>query len=328
IGLAGQWLLYGDQQQVQSSIQPVLLRREQLAPNPGTGNFVNAASSRFDTGLNIFVNKDGPGSTGLRAARVTGPGLPSAGVVLTRLDAAICSNQNWMNLRRKDGLTDPASATPSGNGGNRFYLQRSVGLAGSDATTRRANPFEGSANNTQFVNWAHPLDYGRSAGSNDYIDFGPLRAMSTYTIEFFYDGQTDARYRYNKRILTPVVPATSAVVQQWVQLDAATRRLLDPADALAAAADSFTLSWTANPLAETVASGGIYTFGAGLSVNQGAVAVTRGENSAVALAPSSATCGPATQFPALTGDGSSSRLIQLRMRTLDASSKDSYTHFN
>lgn len=328
VGVAGQWLLDGDQQQVQSSVQPVLLRREQLAPNAGTGTFANAATSRFDTGLNIFVNKDGPGSTGLRAARVTGPGLPAAGVVLTRLNPAICSNQNWMNVRRKDGRTDVASATPSSNDGNRFYLHRSVGLTGSEATTRRPNPFEGSANNTQFVNWAHPLDYGRPAGSSDYIDFGALRAMTSYTIEFFYDGETVARHRYNKRILTPVVPATSAVVQQWVQFDAATRRLLDPTDALAAAADSFTLSWIANPLAETVASGGVYTFGDGRSVNQGAVTVTRGETSAIAVAPISATCGPATQFPALTGDGSSARNIQLRMRTLDASSKDTFTQFN
>lgn len=327
-GVAGQWLLYGDRQEVQSSIQPVLARREQLAPNPGSAPFANAAASRFDTGLNIYVNKDGPGSAGLRAARVTGPGLPPAGLVLTRLDPAICSNQSWMNVRRKDGLTDPASATPSGNAGNRFYLQRSQGLSGSDATTRRPNPYESTGNNTQYVNWAHPLDYGQPAGSGDYIDFSQLRAMTTYTIEFFYDGETDARHRYAKRIITPVVPATSAVVQQWVLLDAAARKLLDPADALAAAADRFTLSWLPNPLAETVASGGVYTYGAGLSVNQGAVAVTRGATSAVATAPSSATCVAGTQFPALTADGSSSRNIQLRMRTLDASSKDSFTQFN
>ena len=49
---------------------PVVVRRnEQFAPNPGTSPFANASASRFEVGINVFVNKDGPGSTGLRAAR-------------------------------------------------------------------------------------------------------------------------------------------------------------------------------------------------------------------------------------------------------------------
>ena len=331
VGDAGEWRLSGNRQQVDTSIQPVLNRREQLAPNAGSGSgpFSGAANSRFDAGLNLFINKDGPGSAGLRAARVKGPGLPPAGVVLTPLDAGMCSEQNWMNIRRKDGQTDPVLATPStSSGSNLFYLNRTMGLSSGDATTRRPNPFESGSNNTQFVFWAHPLDYGQAIGSTDYIDFSQLRAMSKYLVELYYQGESAPRYTYEKRSLTPVVPATSAVVQQWVNMDAATRRLLDPADALAAAADQFALSWQPNPLAETVSSAGVYTFGGGASVNQGRVPVTRGASSAVALAPAAAACNAGALFTALTADGSSSRNLQLRLRTLDGRSKFSFLQYN
>lgn len=329
-GTEGDWVLVGNGQEVHSSISAVLVRREQLAPGvrSGSGPFTNAASSRYETSLNLFVNKDGPGSAGLRAVRATGPGLPTDGVVLTRPDPSICTDQNWMNVRRKDGLTDPEFATPAGNGGNRLALQRTEGLDGADATTRRPNPNEGNANNTQFVNWAHPLDYGQAPGSRDYIDFSQLRAMTRYTFEFFYDGETAPRHRYDKTLLTPVVPATAGGVDRWQLPDAATRRLLDPADALAAAAPSMALSWTPDPLAAPVASIGVYTGGPGGTVNQGRVAVARGATSAVAEAPTDDVCAGGAEFPQLTDDGSSRRQIQLRHRRLDGSQQDSFTQFN
>jgi hypothetical protein len=330
VGAAGDWVLVGNQQAVHSSISAVLVRREQLAPGGGSGSgpFGNAVNSRYETSLNVYVNKDGPGSAGLRAVRATGPGLPPAGLVMTRPDPSICSAQDWMNVRRKDGLTDPEFATPAGNTGNRFALQRTQGLAGADAATRRNNPNENNANNTQFMNWAHPLDYGRAPGSRDYIDFSQLRAMTVYTFEFFYDGETAPRHRYDKTLLTPVVPATAGLVERWQVPDAATRRLLDPADALAAATLSMDLSWTPDPLAAPVASIGVYSGGPGGAVNQGRVAVARGATSAVAEAPTDDACAAGTEFPQLTDDGSSWRNLQLRHRRLDGSQQDSFTQFN
>lgn len=331
VGAAGAWLMYGNQQLLQSSIQALVRQRVQLAPDAGSGSgpFGGAANSRYEVGLNVFVNKDGPGSTGLRAARIKGPGLPPAGLVLTPLNPAICSAQNWMNVRRKDGNTDPAAATPSGNVGNSFLLQRTTGLEGEDATTRRPNPFEGGTNNTQFINWAHPLDYGAQPGSTDYVDFAALRAMSVYRIEFYYEGETAPRHSYAKRLLTAVTPATRARSLQWVGLDAATRRYLDPADALAAAAPTIPLAWTANPLAETIASAGVYTGAAGVTVNQGQVAVVRGATGTSAPAPQAAGCAAgAASFPALDASGGSWRTFQLRYRVLDGSYKDSMTQYN
>ena len=89
------------------------------------------------------------------------------------------------------------------------------------------------------------------------------------------------------------------------------------------------LSWTANPLAETVASAGVYTYSAAGTVNQGLVAVARGATSAVANAPGAgAGCTAGASFPALTADGKSGRSIQLRYRVLDGGYRDSLTRYN
>jgi hypothetical protein len=321
------WWLYGNQQPADTSIQAFVRRSEQLAPNPGTAPFANAGASRYESGLNIFINKDGPGSTGLRAARVKGPGLPPAGVVMTRLDAAICSEQNWMNIRRKDGLTDAASATPAADVGNIFRLQRTVGLAGADATAVRPNPNAGNTNTTAFPNWAHPLDYGAAVGATNYIDFSQLSANTTYSFELFYDGETTARYTLSKTLLTPVVPSTRGGNLQWIALTQGTLDYLNPANALGAAQSSMNLAWTANPYAETIRSAGVYTFG-GATINQGQVGVARGATSAVANAPGAGGCTGGTSFPALTSDGTASRGIQLRYRMLDGSYKDSFSRYN
>jgi len=125
------------------------------------------------------------------------------------------------------------------------------------------------------------------------------------------------------------VPAVEAHRLRWQMLDDATRRLLDPADALAAATPTMALSWTPDPLAAPVVSLGAYTGSVATgAVNQGRVIPARGATSAVAEAPSSGTCGTGTTFPALTADGQSWRTLQMRLRLLDGSQQDSFVQFN
>jgi hypothetical protein len=318
------WWLFGNQQSVDSSVTSFIRRNEQFAPNPGTAPFVNASASRFEAGINIFVNKDGPGSTGLRAARVKGPGLPPPGLVLTRLDPSVAvTNENWLVLRRKDGLTDPASATTAlVDLGNIFRLQRTQGVTGTAATTVRANPNAATSDNLTFAHWAHPVDYGFPAGTANYIDFSQLRANTVYTFEYFYDGEAAPRYTYEKTMLTPVAPATSAIVLKWNPLTSATLRYLDPADPLAAEQPSITLGWSADPFSETIRSAGVYTSAAGLGVDNARVAVPRGATSVSAVGPGG------VNFRALDSSGTSSRAIQLRYLMLDGSYKDSMSRFN
>ena len=319
-GRATDWWLFGNQQPVESYVQALVERIDQLAPNAGTAPFAFAPRSTFATGFDIYINKDGPASTGLRAARVTGPGLPTAGLVFSQPPLATRGSQSWLNIAAKNGNTDPAVVAES-SAGNLFRLQRTQATTGAGATQVRPNPNAGTGNNGELT-WAHPLDYGLPAGSEGYIDFATLKAHASYTIELFYAGETQARHTLTKRLLQPVVPATRGIALAWHTLDAPTLKYLDPADARAAATGSVALAWNVNVLAESVRSVAVYTGSAGSLVNQGVVGVARGASSAQALAPQG------SQFPALSADGNSYRNLQLRYRRLDGSSKFSFTRYN
>lgn len=317
------WWIYGNRDPIDSAIRSFVRRNEQFAPNPGVAPFINASLDRYEAGIEVFINKDGPGSAGMRAARVTGPGLPPAGLVYTRPDPLIISDGNWLTIRSKTGLTDPASATFS-NAGNIFRLHRTMGLTGGDASTTRPNPNAGNNNSTQFVEWAHPLDYGAAVGTptENYINFAALGAHNVYTIEVFYNGEIAPRHVLTKRMLTAVTPATFAGNLEWLSLTQASLDLLNPAHPLAAPQSSVNLSWLANPFAETANSAGFYTFGGGQSISDAVIGVASGATSATGFAPTGFV------FPALTNDGISSRTIQLRYRMLDGSYKDSFARFN
>jgi len=315
-----EWWMHGNRRVVDLSISSFVYRREQLAPNPGTPPFANAGASRFETGFSVFVNKDGPNSLNLRAARVFGPGLPTAGLVLTRPDPAIVTDQNWLNLRRKDGLTDPASATPAADTGTLFIVQRTQGLT----AIERPNPNAGNTNSAQFVTFAHPLDYGMpiNTPTTGYINFAALGAWNVYTFELFYDGEVTPRHTQTTRIVTGVLPAPAVANLRWHALTPATLDFLTPGTPLAAATSSVALAWVADPFAELAGEAGVFTFGGGASVIDGRVPVTPGSTSGTATAPAGSV------FPALTGDGTSSRLIELRYRMLDGSQKFSGARFN
>lgn len=315
------WWMHGNRGVVDATVRPVIRRSEQLVATPGIAPFQNTSASRFEAGLDFFVNKDGPGSVGLRAVRATGPGLPPAGLVLTRPDPSIITDQNWMNVRRKDGLTDPASATFSGNNGNNFLLQRTRAITGADAFVMRPNPNATNTTNV-FPNWAHPLDYGLLPTSDEFIDFAQLNTGTVYTYEYFYDGETAPRHIETKTILAPVTPAIYAPNLQWIDLTAETRRYLSTTDPLAQPQTVMNLGWIANPFAETASSAAVYTFNGSQVVNDSIINFPRGATSAQAVAP------VGVPFPALTNTGTSGRSIQLRYRMLDGSYKDSFTRYN
>jgi hypothetical protein len=315
------WWIYGNQQPVDSSISAAIQDIRQYAPTPGTAPFLNAPVSYFRSAIILTVNMTGPGSTGMRAARIKGPGLPSAGVVLTRPDPSIITGQTYMNIRRKDGLTDPASATFSSTTGPTFYLQRTSGHTGTAATTVQPNPNAGNSNNTSSVAWAHPLDYGAPIGSTTYVDFSQLKSNSTYQLEIFYDGETSPHYTFSKTMLSAVIPAIKAVSLTWIDLTSDTLGFLDPTSPLAAQKSSASIAWILSPVAETVRDINIQTGGAGLTVQSGGVGVSASSTGIVINSPG-------TSFPALTNDGTSYRSIWLTYRTLDGSVKQSDYRFN
>ncbi|MBB1634335.1 hypothetical protein [Cupriavidus sp. UME77] len=343
----GKWALTGNSRNVEVSVRPVVRRSEELVPTPETGVFWYSGASRFQTGLNIFVNRAGPGSTDLRAVRVKGYGLPAAGVVLSQPGTATCSDQTWFNIANKTGNINISDAGVDGaQYGSVFWLQRTRDIQGANATVIRPNPFASDlAKANQTANWSHPGDFGAVAGATSYIDFSKLGAWTRYTFEFFYKDETTPSRVLSAPIVSPVIPAAAGASLEWTPIDAATRDLLAPASTAAGSASTMTLSWTPNLLAEPVSSVGAYTYrfaslgdpatgtppAVQQSVVSGSTPVPRGSTTVTIDAPSAVSdpnCGSSGQFIGLTSDGLTSRQLQLRYRMLNGTQKESVHRYN
>ena len=325
------WWLYGNQRVVEAYIQSYVSRRVQMAPNAGmSGPFANQATSRYQTGVNIFINRFGPGSANLRYMRVKGPGLPTGGLVYAQ-PPVFCGSDSTtlLSILNKTG-TIPVGTAQTTNVGNLFVLQRTK-LDGSPY----AMPSQSIAAPTggQIVlGSAHPADYGKVMPSGNFIDFSTLPAWTSYTFELFYNAELTPSVTFSASIVTPVQAAAVGLSQQWQDFSSDSLQYLDPSLARAAAQPKFDISWTRNVYADRVSSLGIYTGtssgGVFTAVNQLVTGVGFGVTAVSPLAPTGSGCGVATQFPALTGDGLSSRTFQMRYQRLDGSYKDSLNSYN
>ena len=320
------WVLYGNQQPVNVVARATIRQQQQQADVTVAPFNTTASFATYQTGLEFFVSKDGPGSTGLTTARVRGPGLPTAGVILNRPIASSESQQSWLNIADKFGGDPALVATQKTNCNcDVFWLQRTQGITGAAATAIRNNPNGGNGNNSQFVYWAHPLDYGAALGtpSDQYVPFASILIGSTYRVELFYNNSATPTYTFTKTLLSPVIPATRGNFLPWNAPTQATLDILDPANALAAAAASLTVGWTQNPSAEQIRLAQIFTFNGAGTVNQGVgVGVPKSTYSAMVPAPAG------LQFPALDRSGATGRSVQLTYRTFDNSLKLGIYRYN
>ncbi|MGC3984147.1 MAG: hypothetical protein QM777_05150 [Pseudorhodoferax sp.] len=320
---ASAWWLYGNQRAVNAYIRASIRKQEQLLPAAFQVQY-DVAPSRFQTGLEIFVARDGlgPNTAGLRYARVKGPGLPSAGLVLSDVNGL---PQSWMAILNADG-TIPSTKQTTSASNNIFYLQRSLGITGADAFALRSNPYVFQAV-PQYNNWAHPAMYGEAASATWQFDLSKVPAWSRYTFELFYETspggatETTPSRTFSTSIVTPVVPAAYAATQQWHDFPAETRALASDG---APAAASLTLNWLINPYAERVDSVNVYTFDYNSlqTVNSPSILVPKGASSQVATAANGAV------FPMLTTAYRVSRTLQWRYKMLDGSYKDQTLTFN
>ena len=320
------WLLYGNQQPVNTLLRASIRQQQQQAPVTQAPFSTSAPLSTYQTGIEFYIDKNGPGSTSLSAARVTGPGLPTAGIVLNRPTAAFESQQSWLNIASKSGGSPALLATqPNNCNCDIFWLQRTQGITGAAATTVRNNPNGANANSSAFLDWAHPLDYGAATGtpSDQYVPFAQFAPGARYKFELFYDGSATPTYTFSKTLLTRVVPATRGTFLAWNAPTPATLDALDPTHVLAGAASSFSLAWAQNPAAEQVRLAQMFTGSGGTSVNQGnGISVARGVTSIAVPAPAG------LQFPPLDASGNSYRTFQLSYRTFDNSLKLAIYRYN
>lgn len=317
------WWLYGNQREVNAYIRASIRKQEQLLPEAFHAQY-DVAPSRFQTGLEIFVARDGfgPNTAGLRYVRVKGPGLPTAGLVLSDVAGL---PQNWMSIFNATGVI-PTDKLTTTNSNNIFYLQRSRGITGADAFALRPNPSITQAT-PAFNNWAHPAMYGETASGTWQFDLSKVPSWSRYTFELFYEaspgGTTEVtpRRTFTSSITTPVVPAASAAVQQWNDFPADTRALATNG---APAAATLQLNWLINPYAQRIESVNVYSFDSKTSatVNSPSTGVPKGASSQAVTAAGGAS------FPALTTDHRVSRTLQWRYKALDGSYKDQTLTFN
>jgi hypothetical protein len=265
------WWLVGNQHPADIGVKLNVRRVEQFNPTTKTGS-----ASTFQTGIQFVINTKGPGSVdvysqALSLVRVTGPGLPTNGLVYTA-PSANTPNQSIMDLWNKTGSLSVGARCGSISGTSyncpNFWLARSAGISGASASTLTTNPVDGVA--PSFKTWAQPSD-----GS----DVAKFVKGATYQVELFYGSSSTATYTFNKTLLTDMVPATQAVNLPWNTLGTNSLAALDPSNVNLAGqqANLLNVDWVKNPAAQQI--GGVQvidtsgSYGTMFSVSKGATSV-------------------------------------------------------
>jgi hypothetical protein len=332
---ATQWWLVGNQRSIDAFIRTAVRQREQLIPQTvlDTPAFFNAARSRFETGLEIFIQRPNNGTTvnwvnnpnnAVRYVRVKGPGLPTNGLVYG--DVAQDVPQNWLGILNATGVNpNDSSATQQRaiTTSNIFRIQRTEGISGTAGLTLRPNPGVSSpiaspATATS-VSWAHPNMYGAAAAVGWQFDLSNVPAWSIYDFEVFCGAGATPCETFSSRITTPLMPAPFAATQQWHGFTASSRSFVTDG---APATSSAQIAWTPNTLAERIGSVNAYSFGPAESFNSISAPVPKGSFSRTVDAIGG-------QFPAIsTSDNTRGRTLQIRHTLLDGSYKDHLIQFN
>lgn len=325
-GGESQWWLVGNQRPLDVFIRTAVAQREQTIPQAvlDTPMFDEALRSRMEVGLQIFVhrpnngitvfNPNNPNNT-VRYVRVTGPGLPSAGIVLA--DVAASDGRTSMSFLNVTGSI-PATVSPqlAENSGDIFRLQRTRGIGA--AAVERTNPSVG-ANVISSLNWAHPLMYGQPPSDTWQADISAVRANAEYTFEAFCTSSTTPCHTFTSLLATPLMSALGAAQRPWVSLTPASRALVSDG---AGATSALAVAWTAPPLTERVSS--VYAQGFTDTVFvDGSSGVPAGSTSQTITANRSGV------YPAIShASNAASRAIRVQYAMLDGSYKEQWIHFN
>jgi hypothetical protein len=251
-----EWWLVGNQQAVDVGVRMNLRRLEQFSATAPASK-----GSTFQNGVLFSINAKGPGSVRagalMQIARVTGPGLPTGGLVYKRSSGA----QDTMDLFDKNG--NLAASVQCGNvvpaNCPNLWFSKTAGITGTAATTLATNP--------NLLIWAQP---------SDGFDVSKFVKGARYKVDLFYGANTTTPdVTVFKTLLTDLVPATNAVNLPWNTPGAQTLAALDPAGGLAGAQTALPVDWVQNLAAPQI--GGIAvnvnlqgSFGANKQVRPGA----------------------------------------------------------
>lgn len=104
--VADEWNFVGNQRPFRAFVEPRLYRKiNSNRSGAGSGSTVNPyfLADRFESALRLNFDLSVADTAGVRAVRVTGPGLPSAGMVLFRSQA--CGTADRMGISQQNGST-------------------------------------------------------------------------------------------------------------------------------------------------------------------------------------------------------------------------------
>jgi len=238
---AGNWVLNGNQRSYNISVATRYKIEKQMNParaNNTTGGQPDTLQSR----LNFSINKNRyDGQTqqwvdaGIRAVRVTGPGLPQSGIVMVPTSTI---GQNTLAVYNTTGVVPTTNIQTSRS-------NSSYGLA--------AIMPSGTALYDGYFQTNEP----NSSASTMLTDFSSLQAYARYKFEIFLtsnvSGNADAvEYGYN---LAPVFSPTAMLTTPLNDITPS-QSLVQPTQA---ASTSVTVAWTNNLNAAPVNSAQVYT---------------------------------------------------------------------
>ena len=172
------WWLYGNQNDLEIRIEPRLSRYENMNPDSQS-----TSPSLYFAGIHILINnkKQVSGNwvdANIMAAKVTGPGLPAAGLVLAPVDPTLYSS-NYLGILNRTGQV-PTSLTYATDSVNEFRL---------GATPINAN-FASSLDSW----WAAQSAKSQFYNETRIQDFSGIQSQANYNVQLVYSsGQTESK---------------------------------------------------------------------------------------------------------------------------------------
>jgi hypothetical protein len=250
---------------------------------------------KFNTASRTWV------SAGITAVKVTGPGLPAAGIVMAANRTGVCGGDTFLAIANASGSM-PSSGTATfttGFSGNSYALASVL----ADGLTPA---------------WYSNLPFANRASPN-VTDFSALSAFSQYRADILLN--TGATVTEFARTLAPVEKPSNLLSAQWNDISPSQSLVSSPA--IASAASDFNVQWNNNANAAYVESvvinsgawGAPSTFrrwSQTTAVN-GASALTSRPTSQAAGYPTDTNCSAtgSTQYPAMANT-SDNRQVAVR----------------
>jgi hypothetical protein len=207
------WRVYGNQRDYDSGVEARIDR----------GVDLKSGKALYVSGLRIYFAPFGPNASDVTMIRVTGPGLPAAGVVLGK--SVTCGSSPFYAILNKTGAL---------TGGTTTNVESDIAL---DAAYSDGSAFTWPATNVNYA--AAP------------VDLSTLRPLARYKFELYQAGPVLKTTFYAPSLAAPI-PAKYGSSLAWNELSAASKLYLDPANAKGAAQTTMSIDWTLTPMAPPV----------------------------------------------------------------------------